>query len=129
MVAARDAAGLHTTNMAWNMVVGVLWLFRRRMTINQALRFADAIPPVVRALFLEHWHPGEEGNPSHSAQDMLAEVRSLRHEHNFSPDHAIEAVGSALRQVLPEDAFQRALAALPPQLRACWDEDSAAGAG
>ena len=35
LVDARDYADLATTNMAWNMVVGVLHTFRRRLTVNQ----------------------------------------------------------------------------------------------
>lgn len=46
MVDARDLAGLSTTNMAWNMVVGVLHTFRKRLSIQEALRFADVLPPV-----------------------------------------------------------------------------------
>lgn len=51
---------------------------------------------------------------------MLDEVRSLRSEHNFSPDNAIESVGFALFAVLPSDAFARALDALPLELRELW---------
>lgn len=59
MIDARDLAGLSTTNMAWNMVVGVLHTFRRRLTIDQALRFAGVLPPILRAVFVEDWHPSE----------------------------------------------------------------------
>jgi len=34
MVDARELAGLSSTNMAWNMVVGVLHTFRRRPSID-----------------------------------------------------------------------------------------------
>lgn len=53
MVDARDLADLPSTNMAWNRVVGVLRTFRRRLTVEQALRFADVLPPVVRYQFVE----------------------------------------------------------------------------
>jgi uncharacterized protein (DUF2267 family) len=39
--------------MAWNMVVGVLWTFRRRLSVEHVAAFASALPPVVRALFIE----------------------------------------------------------------------------
>lgn len=120
MVAARDQAGLATTNMAWNMVEGVLHVFRRRLTLEQALRFADQLPPAVRGLFVEGWRPGDHVASVGTRADLLEEVRSLRPEHNFSPDNAIESVGLALFAVLPSDAFARALEALPPELRELW---------
>lgn len=120
MVAARDRAGLPTTNMAWNMVAGVLHAFRRRLSVEQALRFADQLPPAVRGLFVEGWRPGDQVATVGTRKELLEEVRSLRHQHNFSPDNAIESVGFALFTVLPSDAFSRALAALPPELRELW---------
>ena len=120
MVAARDHAGLATTNMAWNMVEGVLHAFRRRLTIEQALRFADQLPPAVRGLFIEGWRPSEQVAHVGTRTEILEEVRSLRREHNFSPDNAMESVGFALFEVVPSDAFARALDALPPELRKLW---------
>lgn len=120
MVTARDRANLATTNMAWNMVVGVLHAFRRRLTLHQALRFADQLPPAVRGLFIEGWNPDAQAASIGSRDDILEEVRSLRHKHNFSPDNAIEAVGFALLSVVPSDAFARALNALPPEMRELW---------
>ncbi|CAN7492108.1 DUF2267 domain-containing protein [Acidovorax sp. LjRoot118] len=120
MLAARDHAGLATTNMAWNMVEGVLHAFRRRLTLEQAHRFADQLPPAVRGLFIEGWRPGNQVCTVGTRTEMLDEVRSLRSEHNFSPDNAIESVGFALFAVLPSDAFARALDALPLELRELW---------
>lgn len=120
MVAARDHAGLATTNMAWNMVEGVLHAFRRRLSLEQVLRFADQLPPAVRGLFIEGWKPGEQVANVGTRSEVLEEVRSLRREHNFSPDNAIESVGFALCSVVPSDAFARALKVLPPELRELW---------
>lgn len=120
MVTARDHAGLATTNMAWNMVEGVLHTFRRRLTLEQALRFADQLPPVIRGLFIEGWKPGEQVAAPGTRAEMLREIRALRHAHNFSPENSIESVGFALFAVVPSDAFARALDALPLELRKLW---------
>jgi uncharacterized protein (DUF2267 family) len=120
MVAARDAAGLQTTNMAWNMVEGVLHAFRRRLTVDQALRFADCLPPVVRALFLENWHPDSSPAPFGTPEEILAEVRSVRPEHNFSPPNAVEAVARALRACIKGEALERALSTLPVGATDFW---------
>lgn len=120
MLDARDFAGLATTNMSWNMVIGVLRAFRCRVTPQQALRFADALPPVLRALFVADWDLDQPLRGFGSPQELLEEVRSVRHQHNFSPPHAIEAVARALRKNTDPETLARALAALPPAARAYW---------
>jgi uncharacterized protein (DUF2267 family) len=120
MVDARDNAGLATTNMAWNMVVGVLHTFRRRLAVKQVLRFAEVLPPVLRALFIEGWDLDAVPAPFDSRAALLSEVRSVRHEHNFSPDNAIEAVAAALRGHVDTQAFDRVLADFPVGAQAYW---------
>lgn len=53
MVAARDESGIPTTNVAWTMVQSVFLAFRRRLTVAEAVRFANVLPPLIRAMFLE----------------------------------------------------------------------------
>ncbi|MDP3760140.1 MAG: DUF2267 domain-containing protein [Ramlibacter sp.] len=120
IVAARDAAGLATTNMAWTMVQGVLLAFRRRLTISQAIEFANVLPPLLRALFLEDWRPNEEPVPFSSRDALTEEVRSLRSQHNFSPDNAIEAVAIALRGSVDGAALKQVLAKLPHDAAKFW---------
>lgn len=50
MVAARDAAALSTTNQSWTMAEAVLRVFRRRLTVAQAIVFGNALPPLLRAV-------------------------------------------------------------------------------
>jgi len=120
MVDARDCANLPTTNMAWNMVVGVLHAFRWRLTVNQALSFAAVLPPMVRALFIEDWDPEQAVVPFGEPADWLADVRSVRPKHNFSPPDAVAAVATALRRHVDAKAFERALANLPVEASRYW---------
>lgn len=120
MVDARDRAGLATTNMAWNMVVGVLHTFRRRLSVAEALRFADVLPPVLRAIFVSDWQPDEAPLPFADRATLTREVRALRAAHNFAPDDAIRAVARALRRQVDEAALERVLATLPPGAREYW---------
>jgi len=120
MVDARDYAGLATTNMAWNMVVGVLRTFRRRLPIREALRFGDVLPPVVRAIFLENWDPDQLIRAFGSPEEWLAEVRAHRSEHNFSPDNAIQAVAAALRKQVDISRFEPLLMSLPREAQHFW---------
>ena len=126
LVDARDYAGLATTNMAWNMVVGVLHTFRRRLTVKQVIKFSMVLPPVIRSLFLEQWNPDQEVAAFGTEEQLLAEVRSIRPEHNFSPQSAIPAVAKALRNRVEQAEFARALAELPPEAAQFWGTHGAA---
>jgi uncharacterized protein (DUF2267 family) len=117
---ARDSAGLTTTNQAYTMVQGVLQVFRRRLEVNEAIRFLSVLPVGVRALFVADWDVNE---PKLSFEDravMTKEVRALRAEHNFAPETAIRAVATALRCNLDETAFDRVLATLPHGSSEFW---------
>lgn len=120
MIDARDCAGLATTNMSWNMVIGVLHTFRSRLPVEQALAFADALPPVLRALFVEHWDVSQPVRSFGTPEELLDEVRSVRRQHNFAPPHAIRAVAEALRKNVDPEVYQRAMSKLAPAAQAYW---------
>ncbi|WP_020559585.1 DUF2267 domain-containing protein [Thiofilum flexile] len=127
MVAARDAAGLATTNMAWTMVEGVFHTFRRRLSPSQILQFASVLPPLIRAMFLEGWLLADHPVPFASLRELTDEVQSLRIDHNFSPPNAIQAVAIALRKVIGDEPLEEVLASLPSAAQTYWavDRDSA----
>ena len=120
MVDARDCAGLPTTNMAWNMVVGVLHAFRRRLTVNQALSFAAVLPPMIRALFVEDWNPEQAVVPFGEPADWLTDVRSVRPMHNFSPPDAVSSVATAIRRHVDANALERVLELMPVEASRYW---------
>jgi uncharacterized protein (DUF2267 family) len=120
LVDARDNAGLATTNMAWNMVVGVLHAFRRHLSIKQTVQFAGVLPPVVRALYIEGWDTDAEPTPFPSRAGLLSEVRAVRYEHNFSPEDAIAAVAKALRKHVDHEALERVLSGFPKAAQEYW---------
>lgn len=125
MIDAQDFAGLSTTNMAWNMVVGVLHTFRRRLTVDEALRFAGVLPPVLRAIFVEDWSPGEPIADFGTKEELLAEVRAVRAAHNFSPPNAVSAVAKALRKHVDVAALEHVLSTFPAGSREFWSSEPA----
>lgn len=123
LVSARDHAGLPTTNMAWNMVVGVLHAFRARLSLQDGIRFAQVLPPMVRALFVEDWNPELPPKEFGAAPDWLNDVRAVRHEHNFSPDNAVVAVARALREQVHPPVWERILDSMPEGSLSYWAVD------
>jgi uncharacterized protein (DUF2267 family) len=102
------------------MTQGVFQSFRRRLTPRDALRFASVLPPVLRALFIADWDLDEPQQPFMDRDRMSDEVKSLRRDHNFSPDSAIRDVAVALRKNVDEAAFDNVLASLPEGSAEFW---------
>ena len=49
---ARERADLATRNQTWTMIDAVLRVFRRRLSVAEGLRFAESLPPLLRAMFV-----------------------------------------------------------------------------
>ena len=116
----RGTSMLATTHQAYTMLQGVLQVFRRRLTVQQALRFADVLPPVLRAIFVSDWNVEEPQRAFASREEMSHEVRELRPDHNFSTETAIADVAASLRRHVDTGTFERTLASLPPAARDFW---------
>lgn len=117
---ARDRSGLATRNQAYTMTQGVLRAFRRRLSVADAIRFAGALPPVLRAIFVADWNPEEPQASFDDRASMIRDVQALRRDHNFSPATCIDDVAAALRAQIDEIAFDRVLAALPAGAAEFW---------
>jgi uncharacterized protein (DUF2267 family) len=125
--AVVENTGLATRNQAYTTAEGVLRAFRRRLDIRQAISFAGALPPVLRAIFVAGWDLDEPRCEFASREAMTQEVKSLRRDHNFSPDTAIVDVARALRECAPREDFDRVLATLPQEAEEFWKRPKSSG--
>lgn len=119
---AAEAAGLATRNQSFTMVEGVLTAFRRRLTAAEGIAFVQALPPMLRALFVTAWEPEKAPLASWDRDALVREVQALREHHNFAPDTAIADVAAVVRRHVDPDAWAQALERLPPEARAFWTE-------
>ncbi|MBR0555683.1 DUF2267 domain-containing protein [Ciceribacter sp. L1K23] len=120
MTDLRDHAMLQTTHQTYTMLQAVLYAFRRRLDIKQAIAFAAVLPPVLRAIFVSDWDVDVPPVPFGSEAEMMAEVRALRHNHNLSTDWAIRDVAVVLWRHVDPAAFERVLSDLPEGAREFW---------
>lgn len=114
-----DASHLTSRHQAYTVLDGVLRTFRRRLTPEQLLAFAQVLPPLVQSMLLAEWQPA----PPHadwSPETLLREVRQLRPHHNLAPDNAIDTVATVLRRHVEPTAFEAWLAELPAPARTFW---------
>ncbi len=117
----KDRSGLDSDNQAYTCLEGTLHAFRRRLTVAEALAFADRLPSIPRAIFVAQWTPAEVPVPFGSRAEMTREVQELRQHHNLAPDNSIEAVAYALRRRIHPRDWEAAMAALPADATTFWE--------
>jgi len=111
----------HTTrHQTYQTIESVLRIFRRRLTVAEAIGFANALPAILRAIFVADWDVNQPVLPFSSLATLNAEVRAFRKNHDFSPANAIEIVATILKDYVDPLAFRDALARLPPEARTFW---------
>jgi len=114
LVDVRDTCMLQTRHQAYHTLRAVLHTFRVHLTTQQALTFANVLPAVTRAIFVEDWTVSGSPPPFPGRATLIAEVKSVRRDHNMAPDSAIEDVATALRRSsIDERELDRVLAGLP----------------
>lgn len=111
---------LQTHHQCYTMVEAVLHAFRSHLSFQDALTFADFLPPVLRAIFVAHWDLSVDIRPFPTRDVLQDEVMALRHNHNVSTPTAIEDVARALRMNCDPRDFERVLASLPPEAARFW---------
>ncbi len=116
---AREAMDLTSDNATFTAVQGVLQTFRRRLTAQQAIDFAQVLPAVLRALFVADWRLSDPAPPGNRA-DWTAEARDLRPHHNLTPDTCVAATALALRKSVLRDDLDTVLATLPAFATDFW---------
>lgn len=117
---ARDTSGLGTRNQTYTVVQSVLRTFRRRLDVHQAIRFAQVLPPVLRAIFVSEWDTSAPPVPFADRQTLTGEVQALRQHHNFAGENSIRDIATALRRHVDVAAFEAVLATLPEGAAAFW---------
>lgn len=116
---AKEAMNLTSDNACFTAVEGVLRAFRRRLTAQEALDFAQVLPSVLRALFVADWQIAPP-QPAGDRQDWCREAKALRPHHNQTPDNCVEATALALRKSVLREDLERALNQLPPFAVEFW---------
>lgn len=112
---------LHSFHVTYTMVQSVFHVFRRRVSIENALKFANTLPVALRALFVKDWDVNEQLKPFESFEKMNEEVKELRYPHNFSIDLAIEVVTSVLPNHVEKIYFNKMMDEMPIEVKIFWN--------
>ncbi|PYB71202.1 DUF2267 domain-containing protein [Rhizobium wuzhouense] len=114
---------LTSSHQAYTMLQAVFYVFRRRLTVAEAIAFAGVLPPVLRAIFVSDWRLDEPQMPFVARDELQKEVRAFRHDHNLSTETAIEEVAECLKRHVDARSFERLLAGFAPEAREFWKLD------
>lgn len=117
---AKDRMGLESDNMAYTAVDAVFQVFRRRLTPEQGIAFADLLPAVLRAIFVCRWDVAHPPVPFAPREALTREAQAVRRDHNLTPDNAIEATAWALRRNLRQDEMDGLLRTFPEGAAEFW---------
>jgi uncharacterized protein (DUF2267 family) len=116
---ARAALDLVSDNSTYTAVDAVFRVFRARLTVPQALAFADILPSVLRAIFVADWRPADP-LPFADRATLTREAQAVRPHHNLTPDHVIGTLARVLRRHVLAIDLDRVLATLPPGAAEFW---------
>jgi uncharacterized protein (DUF2267 family) len=111
---------LETHHRSYAVVRAVLHVFRDHLTVTDALKFAEILPAVLRAIFVENWRPSANPPPFPDRATLAEEVKANRRDHNLATDTSIADVGAALRRNVDNMALDRVLRELPAEAVAYW---------
>ncbi len=120
---AKQRMDLVSDNSTYTAVDAVFQVFRRRLTVEQGLAFAGALPSVLCAIFIREWDVTRKPVSFSSREVMSREAQQVRKHHNLTPDNAIEATAWALRRHVDQRDLDRVLEALPLAAREYWHVD------
>lgn len=113
-------ANLPTHHRAYHSIRTVLHVFRSHLTTADALRFANVLPPVLRAVFVEDWRPSDDPAAFPGRDNLLLEIKAERRDHNLAPDSVLGDAARSLRRHVDEKAFERVLTQLPEGAARFW---------
>jgi uncharacterized protein (DUF2267 family) len=114
---------LQTSNQAYQAIRAVFHVFRSHVERQTAMDFAQFLPAVLRAIFVEEWDLSAAITPFPDQSALLREVMAVRPDHNVSPESAIHDVAAALRKALKKEDYALMLKKLPPAAREFWRVD------
>jgi len=116
----KEEADFGSRHMAYTMAQGVLHVFRRRVDLKSAIRFANVLPVGMRALFVGDWDVDEKQQAFTDLVAMNEEVRELRPDHNFATPMAIQQVAAAVKKHVDQEKFRDVLKEISDEALAFW---------
>lgn len=122
----RERTLIESDNVIYQAVEGLFRSFRARIPAQQVLEFGDQLPCIMRAILTADWDLSEPMRPWTTRDDIEAEIRSLRVNHNIIPRGILDDLIPGIRTEVRAIDFDRVLSRMAPQAQALWTPQDAA---
>ena len=116
----RQETLIASDNVLYTGTEAVLHSFRARLTVQQAVDFANLLPAVLRAIFVQDWNTAKARQPWPDRQTLRAEMLALRRDHNVCPQGLLEALLTAIPATMRRLDLDRLLESIGPEATDFW---------
>jgi len=107
--------------VAWHVLSAVLHALRDRLQTGLAVHLGAQLPLLVRGLYYDQWHPGEQTLKERSAEQFLDHVSGRLED--IRPVNVLDATQvtfQVLNHHLDPHQVEKVRQALPESIRALW---------
>lgn len=112
--------GWHDRERTYRVLLAALHALRDCLGRDEAVYVGEQLPPLLRGLYYQGWHPGAPG-ASRSRGEFLARIHDGAHrDPAVDPEAVARAVLAVLAARLPAAEVENAKAATPPPLHNLW---------
>ena len=122
--ALKNVASLETHNQAQAMMRAVMHELRLYLSSDDVLDFADALPPLPRGIFIEHWRPGVNPPILENSEDFTRRVIERLSPHYIPPDSIVADVFKVWVSISAPANAQKMCSVLPKALLHLWPEQN-----
>jgi uncharacterized protein (DUF2267 family) len=113
--------GWHDRSKAYSAMLATLHALRDCLPQDEAIYLAANLPPLLRGLYYEGWHPGGRAPAANGRSAFLERIHEGVHrELGIDPEQVAHAVFALLAERLPAGELEDAKAATPQALHMFW---------
>lgn len=123
LAALKNTAGLQTHNQRQAMMRAVMYELRECLTTDEVLRFAGALPPLPRGIFIENWLPRESPADPVSSASFVEKVFTSLSPHHIPPDTIVADVFGVRAQFSTDENARKMKSILPETLAKLWPDE------
>lgn len=118
-----ERLGWHDRERAYRVLIAGLHAVRDSLPWGEAVHLGAYLPPLLRGLYYEGWHPRDGGLPLRRRRAFLERIHdSVHHDPGVDPELAARALLALLAQRLPTGELEDAKIVTPKELHGLWPQ-------
>jgi uncharacterized protein (DUF2267 family) len=112
--------GWHDREHAYRALLATLHALRDSLPRDEAIYLAAQLPPLLRGLYYEGWHPSAHPAAKSRSAFLTRIHDGVRRDRGVDPEQVARAVFAMLSERLPPAEVEDARAATPSALHNLW---------